>query len=92
MCLLAVRGTGLGVAGLPDRLLVDLGSDEQATVSLWPDQEFPQEVSRARLQWPLDARALEELRWYLEDYLQAPYGVWEGLGPSIQAKLEPHPL
>jgi hypothetical protein len=31
--------------------------------------------------------ALEELRWYLEDYLQAPFGVWEQRGPRIQAGL-----
>jgi hypothetical protein len=40
-------------------------------------------VSRAPLAWPLDAGALEDLRWYLEDYLQAPYGVWQDRGPAI---------
>ena len=35
----------------------------------------------------LDANALEDLRWYLDDYLQAPYGVWEERGPTIRVRL-----
>ena len=45
------------------------------------------ELSRAPLTWPLDGDALEDLRWYLEDYLAAPYGVWEDRGPQVQAGL-----
>ena len=48
---------------------------------------MPEEVSRAPLAWPLDAEALEDLRWYLEDYLLAPFGVWEDRGPAVQDKL-----
>ena len=72
---------------VPDRLLVDLGNDGQAEVQLWPDGELPEPVSRALFVWPLDADALEGLRWYLEDYLQAPFGVWEARGPAMQGKL-----
>lgn len=39
------------------------------------------------LVWPLDGEALEGLRWYLEDYLQAPYGVYGERGPSIRDAL-----
>ena len=53
----------------------------------WPDGGLPEEVSRAPLAWPLDADALEDLRWYLEDYLLAPFGVWEDRGPAVQDKL-----
>ena len=81
------RLSGLGVGGLADRLLVDLGTDGQAGVLAWPDGGLPEEVSRAPLAWPLDAGALEELRWYLEDYLLAPFGVWEDRGPAVQGKL-----
>ncbi len=78
--------------GVPDRLLVDLDAGNRSTESysgvLWsPDGGLAEEVSRAPLSWPLDAGALEDLRWYLEDYLQAPYGVWEDRGPAIQGKL-----
>src|ERR1700685_3713268 len=73
--------------GLPDRLLVDLGTDGQAEVWVWPDGGLPEPVSRAPLAWPLDADALEDLRWYLEDYLLAPFGVWEERGPAVQGKL-----
>ena len=72
---------------MPDRLLVDLGNDGQADVQFWPDGGLPEPVSRAPLTWPLDAEALEDLRWYLEDYLQAPFGVWEDRGPAVQARL-----
>jgi tetratricopeptide (TPR) repeat protein len=72
---------------LPDRLLVDLGKDRQAEVQVWPDGGMPELVSRAPLAWPLDADADEDLRWYLEDYLLAPFGVWEARGPAVQGKL-----
>jgi hypothetical protein len=72
---------------LPDRLVVDLVADGQVAVSSWPDGGFSEEVSRAPLAWPLDDDALEDLRWYLEDYLLAPYGVWEDRGPAVRAKL-----
>ena len=72
---------------MPDRLVVDLGGDGQATVLSWPDGGLPEEVSRAPLAWPLDAAALEDLRWYLEDYLLAPFGVWEDRGPAVRARL-----
>ena len=72
---------------MPDRLVVDLGADGQATVLTWPDGGMPEQVSQAPLTWPLDADALEDLRWYLEDYLQGPFGVWEERGPAISEKL-----
>ena len=38
-------------------------------------------------EWPLGAEALEDLRWYLEDYLRSPFGVWQERGPQVQARL-----
>jgi len=72
---------------VPNRLLVDLGKDGQIEVLVWPDGGLPELVSRAPLAWPLDADTLEDLRWYLEDYLLAPFGVWEERGPAIQGRL-----
>ena len=69
-----------------DRLLVDL-SDRLVKVSQWPDDGLPEQVSESEFVWPLDDVALEDLRWYLEDYLRAPFGVWEERGPQIQAGL-----
>src|ERR1035441_1709407 len=64
------RLSGLGGGVVADRLLVDLGGDGRASVLWWPpDGGLPEEVSRAPLGWPLDGDALEDLRWYLEDYL-----------------------
>ena len=70
--------------GVPDRLLVDLGGDGQAGVLSWPEGGLPEEVSAGALAWPLDGDALEDLRWYLEDYLLAPFGVWEDRGPAVR--------
>ena len=72
---------------MPDRLVVDLGGDGQAKVLAWPDRGIPEEVAQGPLAWPLDADALEDLRWYLEDYLLAPFGVWEDRGPEVREKL-----
>jgi tetratricopeptide (TPR) repeat protein len=71
-----------------DRLLVDLGSDRSVTVSVSPETGSPEVVSRSVLEWPLTGEDLEGLRWYLEDYLKAPFGVWEDRGPGIQARLD----
>ena len=78
-----VGGLRLGGGAVPDRLLVDLGGDGWATVSSSPAGGRATEVSRERLAWPLDGEALEDLRWYLEDYLLAPFGVWEERGPAV---------
>jgi tetratricopeptide (TPR) repeat protein len=72
---------------LPDSLLVDLGDDGNAEVLTSPGGGPSELVSRTELVWPLDADALEDLRWYLEDYLRAPFGVWEDRGPAVQARL-----
>jgi len=37
--------------------------------------------------WPLDSNAMEDLRWYLEDYLRTPFGVYEDRGPYIENQL-----
>jgi tetratricopeptide (TPR) repeat protein len=72
---------------MPDRLIVDLDTDGLATVGVEPGGGMYERVSQAPLVWPLDAGALADLRWYLEDYLLAPFGVWEEHGPAIQGKL-----
>jgi tetratricopeptide (TPR) repeat protein len=70
-----------------DRLVVDLNGDGKATVMSWRDKAPPEVLSQTSLTWPLDAATQEDLRWYLEDYLLAPYGVWEERGPAIRDKL-----
>lgn len=59
---------------MPDRLVVDLGTDDQVMVQTWLDGELPEPVARAPLACQLDGQALEDLHWYLEDYLQTPFG------------------
>ena len=72
---------------MTDRLLVDLLADGRMSVAMWPDQEMPQTVAESNLSWPLDRQALEDLRWYLEDYLRVPFGVYEDRGSEIQTNL-----
>jgi tetratricopeptide (TPR) repeat protein len=70
-----------------DRLLVELSGDGQITVSMPQDGGPREAVSRVLLEWPLDGDALEDLRWYLEDYLRGPFGAWEERGPAILLRL-----
>ncbi|MFI6849490.1 tetratricopeptide repeat protein [Kitasatospora sp. NBC_00085] len=37
--------------------------------------------------WPLDDHDLEELRWYLEQYLSTPFGVYSDRGGEVEARL-----
>ncbi|MFD0745884.1 tetratricopeptide repeat protein [Phytohabitans flavus] len=70
-----------------DRLLIDLAVDE-VSVSTYVDSQQPQAVGApAALSPPLDAEALRELRWYLEEYLLAPFAVYEDRGRRIADRL-----
>jgi tetratricopeptide (TPR) repeat protein len=72
-----------------DRLLVDLTADGRASVASWLDgDDLPANGEPFEAAWPLDANALEDLRWYLEDYLSAPFGVYGERGPKVQARLD----
>ena len=75
--------------GVADRLFVELATDGRVSVGTWLEGELPGGAADepCPLAWPLDAGALEELRWYLEDYLRAPFGVYEDQGPGIAARL-----
>ena len=66
---------------MPDRLLVDLGGGRDVRVLSWPDGGLPEEIWRGMCAWLLDGDALVELRWCLEDYLTAPFGVWKSAAP-----------
>jgi CHAT domain len=81
----SVRGLEGGVAG---RLIVDLSGDGTVTVMADGDGELPSATRPVPLAWPLDDDALEDLRWYLEDYLVAPYGVYEDRGARIAGELD----
>jgi tetratricopeptide (TPR) repeat protein len=74
---------------MADRLFVDLAADGLVSVGTWLEGELPGGVAGEPgvLRWPLDANGLEELRWYLEDYLRAPFGVYEDRGPAVAARL-----
>lgn len=74
---------------MPDRLIVDLSSGGQVAVQPWFEGELPAGpvAEPLQLHWPLDENALEHLRWYVEDYLRAPFGVYKQRGPTVAGEL-----
>ncbi|MEU8242349.1 tetratricopeptide repeat protein [Actinoplanes missouriensis] len=75
---------------MTDRLLVDLGADDRVTVSVLEDAAggLPESGEPFPLLWSMNADDAEELRWYLEDYLRAPYGVYQQRGEQVAARLD----
>ena len=74
---------------MANRLFVELTADGQLSVGTWLDGEHPGGPTdeSCSLVWPLDTDELDELRWYLEDYLRAPFGVYGERGPRVQERL-----
>jgi len=74
---------------MTDRLLVDVGPGGLVSISTWLEGEYPSGPAGKPLElvWPLDADALEDLRWYLEDYLRVPFGVYGDRGPQVAGRL-----
>jgi tetratricopeptide (TPR) repeat protein len=64
-----------------DRLVIDLQPDGRAAVGSGAAERF-------ELSWPLEERDTDELRWYLEDYLRVPYGVYADRGRVVADALE----
>lgn len=72
-----------------DRLVVDVRTDGRVGVSVrWDGVDVAEAVGEP-VEWasPLGATELEELRWYLEDYLRAPFAVYEERGALVEAAL-----
>ena len=72
---------------MAERLVVDLGGDGSYAVTWARGDGLAEAVASGRLEWPLDAGELGDLRWYLEDYLQTPFAVWEDRGRVIGTRL-----
>jgi tetratricopeptide (TPR) repeat protein len=71
-----------------DRLFVNLGADGRVLVLTALDGEFPSQAGEpAELNWPMTAAELADLRWYLEDYLHTPFGVYEDRGEQVAHQL-----
>ncbi|MBQ1023175.1 tetratricopeptide repeat protein [Micromonospora sp. C95] len=74
--------------GLTERLLMDLSPEGQVLLQSWPSGDYPSSVGGLPpLAWPLTDAQLAELRWYLEDYLREPFGVYGERGPQLAARL-----
>src|SRR2546430_16865780 len=70
-----------------DRLFVEL-RDGSASIGLTLRGEIPQ-AAAATVPLPdlLGPQELDDLRWYLEDYLSAPYAVYEEKGAEVESRL-----
>ncbi|MER5756028.1 SAV_2336 N-terminal domain-related protein [Streptomyces sp. NPDC002088] len=73
-----------------DRLLLHVSTPGALRVTWWPAGSVqPAWVSdTVEMTWPLQGHELEELRWYLEEYLRAPFGVYGERGPQVAAQLQ----
>ncbi|WP_169801956.1 CHAT domain-containing tetratricopeptide repeat protein [Streptomyces phaeochromogenes] len=74
---------------MSERLLLEVAGDGLLTVLAWPEGEsYPSRVGDpVTLTWPLDGPVLEDLRWYLEEYLRAPFGVYDERGQKVAARV-----
>lgn len=73
---------------MADRLIVDLNRDGTARMSVQLDgDDFADGGAPFGLTWPLDDQALDDLRFYLEDYLRLPSGVYQVRGAAVQQNL-----
>jgi len=71
-----------------DCLFVNLGADGRVSVSTALDGRYPSQVGEpAELSLPMTAAELADLRWYLEDYLHTPFGVYEDRGEQVANQL-----
>lgn len=72
---------------MPDRLLIE-EADGRVRVSLRRAGHVRDEASAAApFVSPFTPEAREDLRWYLESYLIAPYAVYEARGQAIEGRL-----
>ena len=74
---------------MSNRLIVEELSGDRVRVGFRRAGQDFDEVSGepAAFVSPFGAAEREDLRWYLEDYLIAPYAVYEQRGQAVQAKL-----
>ncbi|MBR7838099.1 CHAT domain-containing protein [Actinospica durhamensis] len=70
--------------------MLDFGADGRVGVSVQVDgAPFGERTEPMEWSNPLDGKALEDVRWYLEDYLRAPFAVYEERGQRIHESLKP---
>ncbi len=70
---------------MPNRLIV---TEDQGRLSFILDRGLPQQIASAEgFTSPFAGEELEDLRWYVEDYLGAPYAVWEDRGAEVDMAL-----
>lgn len=71
-------------------MIIQQADEGRVAVALWRAGQMLPEPAGEPFPFtsPLDAAAHEDLRWYLEDYLMAPFAVYEDRGQTIGAKLD----
>jgi tetratricopeptide (TPR) repeat protein len=72
---------------MSDRLVIEEIADGQVRVSLHRHEQEPEDGAAVPFALPFTDVQREDLRWYLEDYLIAPYAVYEERGQQIRDQL-----
>src|SRR4051812_46498155 len=73
---------------MPNRLLIDdVGGGLVRVGFRRSGQDFEEWGEPVGFKPPFSAAEREDLRWYLEDYLTAPFAVYEERGRAVQARL-----
>lgn len=72
-----------------DRLIVDISSEGVVDIAVhWANETAPQRIGEpTTLELPLDTSDLEDLRWYLEDYLRWPFGRYADQGQEVARRM-----
>jgi len=75
---------------MPTRLIVQ-ENDGSIQVLLQREGQILAEAAGPAVPFesPLSPREREDLRWYLEDYLEAPYAVYRDRGAAIAEQIQP---
>jgi hypothetical protein len=69
---------------MPHRLIVQEGAGQVEVSLQWEGQPVAEPAGPAvPFAPPLTPAEREDLRWYLEDYLEAPYAVYEDRGAAV---------
>jgi len=71
---------------MPNRLIVN---EDGGRLGFLLDRGLPETLAHAEgFTSPFAGEELADLRWYLEEYLRAPYAVWEERGSEIANQLD----
>ncbi len=70
------------------RLIISESDGQVTVLAEEPGGDSPFAAAAVPFQVNFDTDDVEDLRWYLEDYLYAPYGAYSERGEIVERRLE----